>query len=392
MKEVNCRTELSSFTRRGGYEPPFCPNPGCRHHLRPNEPNWWNNLQPYETQAFGRVPRYYCRSCGKTFSVQTFRVDYYCKRVVDYRMLHHLSSESMSVRGLSRYLGVSPGCVINRSQRLGRQCIAMQNMCRTLIRGGEEVAIDGFASFDVSQYYPNNITLSVTGESLFVLEASHATMRRSGRMNERQKARRGEQEKRWKGERGGVSRSFREVLDQLAEGYPRKWGEPLVIWTDEKVEYGRVFRKHDLYRNQNEERRCVHGRISSREARTRLNPLFPCNYMDREIRKDQAAHRRETACHCRNVNNGMLRLWCYVGWHNYWKEYPIDGPAGERLTHAEWAGINGRLLSWIRSHIYETRVFLSRIRLSACCERAWLLDHRTPLKTIHDYVPAYVAR
>jgi hypothetical protein len=114
----------------------------------------------------------------------------------------------------------------------------MQNMCRTLIRGGEEVAIDGFASFDVSQYYPNNITLSVTGESLFVLEASHATMRRSGRMNERQKARREEQEKRVKGERGGVSRSFREVLDQLAEGYPRKWGEPLVIWTDRRWSTG----------------------------------------------------------------------------------------------------------------------------------------------------------
>lgn len=372
------------------FVPPFCPNSSCRHHRSPRNPAWWNYLQSYMTKAFGEVPRFYCRSCGKTFSVQTFRLDYYCKRVVDYRLLHHLSSESVSVRGLSRVLKVSPGCIINRSQRLGRQCIAMHTLCRNLIRGEEAVAIDGFQSFDVSQYFPNNITISVTGSSLFVLEASHTQIRRTGRMRQDQMKRRQALEEQYVIERGGISRSFREVLDQLKEGYPRKPGMPLVIWTDEKGEYRRVFRRHELFRNQSATQRCVHGTVSSRAARTRINPLFPCNYFDREIRKDQAAHRRETACHCRNVNNGMLRLWCYIGWHNYWKRYPLADSPEEQLTHAEWAGLDARLLTWIRAHIYKTRIFLSRIRLPACCERAWLLDHRTPLKMKHDYVPAYV--
>lgn len=376
--------------RESRFHPPFCPNPECKHHKEPKAEGWWNFLKPYTTKAYGKVDRFYCRDCGKTFSVQTFRLDYYCKKVVDYKQLHHLSSEGISIRGMSRFFCVSPGCILNRIQRLGRQCLALHNLCRGYIWGGEDVAIDGFQSFDVSKYFPNNITLGITADSLFVLEASHGTLRRFGRMSERQLKKREELDNRFSFERGALVRSFREILDYLSDGYPRSPGRPLVILTDEKKEYERSFRNHSLFKEQKEQTRCVHYTVSSKEARTRNNPLFPCNYLDREIRKDQAAHRRKTACPCRNVNNGMLRLWCYLGWHNYWKKYPIRDKRIPDQTHGELAGINSSFLSLLKNYVYETRIFFSRIRLSTCGERAWLSNHRTPLKDKHDYLPSFV--
>jgi len=374
-----------------GFIPPFCPNPRCLHHQSPRGQLWWNYLKPYHTRTFGWVPRFYCRSCRKTFSKQTFLLDYYCKKKVDYFFFHHLSSESMSIRGLSRILKISRGCVINRSQRLGRQCLALHSLCRKMIQGDEAVAIDGFQSFDVSQYFPNNLTLSITEKSLYILEATHSTLRRSGRMTEEQKRKRRKLEERFSYERGALVRAFKEVLDQLAGEYPLREGRPLIILTDEKKEYARALKTHPLFKEQGEKRWTVHCTVSSKVKRNRKNLLFPCNYLDREIRKDQSAHRRETTCHCRNVNNGMLRLWSYLAWHNYWKKFPIKGPQEESLLHAEWAGLSGRLLSLLKEHVYLGRVFLSRIKLSSCGERAWLMDHITPLKTAHDYVPAYVA-
>ncbi len=42
--------------------------------------------------------------------------------------------------------------------------------------------------------------------------------------------------------------------------------------------------------------------------RTYANPLFASNYLGREIRKDQANHRREPTCYSRNPANSMSRL------------------------------------------------------------------------------------
>ncbi|MBL8967515.1 MAG: hypothetical protein JNG85_10915, partial [Spirochaetaceae bacterium] len=59
--------------------PPFCPNPGCEHHRQASGFRYqafvpWGF---YTTRAFGLVPRFRCTACRKTFSSQTFSVDYY---------------------------------------------------------------------------------------------------------------------------------------------------------------------------------------------------------------------------------------------------------------------------------------------------------------------------
>ena len=182
---------------------------------------------------------------------------------------------------------------------------------------------------------------------------------------------------------------FSDVLDSLAkERFPSHY-HPLVIITDEKKEYAHVIQHWELYRNQDQEHRMAHIQVNSHLPRTYDNPLFASNYLDREIRKDQANHHRETSCFSRNVANGMSRLACYLVHHNYRKKYLIKAPVGDRRVHAEAAGIDGMRVKWALKKMFTRRVFLTRIQLPGTLERIWKKSYPTPLKTKPEYLPAF---
>jgi hypothetical protein len=67
--------------------PAFCPNPGCPNHTHPENPVWYRPLGWYDTLVRGKVKRYACRSCGKSFSEQTFRLSYYLHLDLDFHDL-----------------------------------------------------------------------------------------------------------------------------------------------------------------------------------------------------------------------------------------------------------------------------------------------------------------
>lgn len=368
--------------------PPFCPRQGCEHHLAPSAPDWYTRKSPYLTLAFGSVPRFRCRSCGRTFSVQTFRVDYYAKKVIDYREFEGLLASSMSGRALGRHFKLSPDSVQNRVDRLSRQALAVHSALRNLANPDEPVAIDGFQSFDRSQYFPNNITISVAGESRFLLDATHATLRRSGAMTEAQKRKRSELDRTVEIEPCALERSFGELLDGLARDRNPRPGRSLVLVTDLKKEYTFAFAGHAFGSLGPD--RVKRIMVSSRAARTRSNPLFPVNYWDRELRKDQAAHRRETTCFGRNVSNGMARFWCYLRYHNYRKRFLIRSPVGDRRTHADAAGIGEGARRRLGGRYYSARAFFTRCELSTPGLKAWLKRFATPGTDWVGRIPAYV--
>ena len=367
--------------------PPFCPRPGCEHHLAPAGPSWFEPDGHHETRAFGSVPRFRCKSCGRSFSTQTFRLDYYAKKVVDYRAFERLLASSMSGRALGRHFGLSPDSVQNRADRLSRQALAVHSALRARADPRESVVVDGFQSFDRSQFFPNNITLSVAGDSRFLLEATHASLRRSGVMTKAQKRRRATLERGARYEPSALERSFAEILDQLARDRAPARGRPLVLATDRKQEYTRAFDRHALGSLGSDLVRRV--MVSSRAARTRANPLFPVNYWDRELRKDQAAHRRETTCHCRNASNGMARFWCYASYHNYRKRFLVRAPVDDGRKHADAAGIPRAVRRRLEGPFYKARAFFSRSGLSTAGMKAWLKLFPTPGLDSLGRIPAF---
>ena len=370
-------------------KPPFCPYKACTYHTHPPRDRWWRPAGFYQTACFGVVPRFQCLHCGRTFSAQTFSPDYYAKRRIDYRRLETLLSSSMSVRSLARSFRCSCGSILNRSDRLARQELAAHASLRPHARRYEAVCIDGFVGFDRSQYFPNNITLSITASSRFVLAFTHATIRRSGTMRPSQKLHRDLLYRGLLFEHKALERSFTELLDELERDRPPRPYKPLVVITDEKLEYERSFIVHPLYRSQDEEHRTVHLTVNSKLPRTYLNPLFPSNYLDREIRKDQAAHRRESTCFGRNVANGLSRMACYLGWHNYHKRYSIKASVADQRTHGEEAGIPREEISRTRRRISTRRAFLSLTRLDRLEERIWKKDSPTLGFPKPSYLPAF---
>lgn len=367
----------------------FCPNPMCGWHMAAPSTGWYSAAGSHETRAFGSVRRFRCHSCGKSFSEQTFSIDYYAKRKLDYSKLLELHSSSASVRALGRFFHVSCGTVLNKIDRLSRQAIALHSRLRTFSSTKEGVCVDGFVSFDVSQFFPSEVTLSITAESRLILELTHATHRRSGTTTRAQKERAKDFYAKARFERGSTARSFREILDSLDRERAPRARCPLILITDEKKEYLREIYAHRLFRNQDEDHRLGHITVNSRLPRVYANPLFASNYLDREIRKDQASHHRETSCFNRNVSNGMARLVCYVVEHNYRKRYLIKARIGEDQSHGEAAGIPRRQIDLGVSAMFKDREFLTRLRLPPILERIWSKGFLTPLKEKGDSIPKF---
>jgi transposase-like protein len=368
---------------------PFCPNPTCPCHETPPSSLWYSRFGTYHTLAFGTVTRFICVACGKTFSSQTFSTHYYAKKLIDLKAILERHCASQSGRAIARALGLSSATVQNRLDRLARQSVALHSSLRPLADPHEAVSVDGFVSFDRSQFFPNELTISITHNSRFILELSHASHRRSGSMTPLQRRRAHELYAPWKPEKNAVGRTFRDILDQLASDRPPSPLHPLILITDEKPDYSRVLEKHPLFTRQDETHRVAHLTVNSHLPRTWLNPLFASNYLDREVRKDLANHHRESTCFTRNVANGLSRIACYIVHHNYMKKYLIKAAVSDTTVHAEAAGIARETLRGALEDFFTRRVFLSKCVLSQAMERIWKKKAGTPGKLKAEYLPRF---
>ena len=101
--------------------PMYCPNLECGNHFKlQGETEWYRKAGTYRTKAFGPVQRYRCLECGKNFSDQSFSIDYYAKKEIDYTALYWLVCSALSLRAISRAMKVSLGTVSNRLGRMRR--------------------------------------------------------------------------------------------------------------------------------------------------------------------------------------------------------------------------------------------------------------------------------
>ncbi len=370
------------------FTPPFCPRASCRHHQAGSIPYAsfcaWGS---YPTRAFGRVPRFRCLACGATFSSQTFAVDYYAKRVFDYEEIARKLSSCESLSAIGRAYAASTDTIMNRVTRASRQVLAFESELASTRHPSEDLAADGFESFCRSQFHPNNITILVGAKSQFVYAADHATLRRKGRMTDGQRERRTELEKEWRPDPKGIERSFSRVamegLRVLSDGRRSS----ITLWTDEHKSYGRAMAGSGCLASMREAGRIDHRTISSRAERTRTNPLFPVNYLDREIRKDLHEHVRETVCHGRNVNRQMERFTLYAWWHNYRKPHRVREPVFR--SHAEVAGYDLPHIARADQKVWKRRAMLSLTELAEPGFDTWLRSRASPGQSGPDYLPGY---
>jgi hypothetical protein len=372
------------------FTPPFCANPACIHHFHDTQ-DPYTDFQCwgwYETAAFGAVRRFRCRNCGKTFSRQTFSVDYWLKRVYNYENIIERLASCSSLRAMGRALRVASKSVSNRIGRAARQALALESRLSTTRRPSEDLAADGFESFCVSQFFPNNIHLLVGCRSQFVYEADYVSLRRKGAMTAEQKRTRTRLDLWFRPPPQAVENSFHRIANACLGLLSDEFRPCLCLWTDEKRDYPRAIAHSSCVSALRDQGRLVHRTISSRAARTLSNPLFPVNYLDREIRKDLHEHVRETVCFGRNVNAQMERMTVYLFYHNYCKRHRTQNDA---RSHAEVAGYDREHIEEELSEIWKRREWYTHTRLTESGEETWLRLRRTPLKEKRDYYPKHIA-
>ena len=373
------------------FGPPFCPNPCCSLHHRgaEDQQQWWSDHGSYHTRIRGRVPRYRCRRCRRCFSSQTFSTGYYLKVELPLPLMYHTLVGGMSLRAISRTLGCSMGSVLNRLARLSRQAITMHRALLRDIELSEDLCADGFVDFTVSQYFPDVTTIVVGSASQMIYAIDHCYLRRRGRMSQAQRQRRSRLEQRFRAPAEGERNSLTEALiETLSLSWNRS--TQVCLDTDENRAYRRAL--GDVARvipQVCDPRLFSHRTTSSRAARTASNPLFAVNYIDRQIRLNLAAHRRQTVCFGRDTSATLQRTVLLLCYHNYAKAQRIVDTAVQPPVHAVVAGVSqAQIQRWWR-WFFVYRSFFTKANPSGFLRSLWLQCAETPLSDAAEYIPKY---
>ena len=100
--------------------PPHCPNPDCDNYQNPNNPGWYHSNGQYTTKLSGIIKRYRCNGCHTSFSNQTFSIDYFAKKHLDYQYIYKKINDGGGIRKIARDLNVRPKAITNRINRMAR--------------------------------------------------------------------------------------------------------------------------------------------------------------------------------------------------------------------------------------------------------------------------------
>ena len=371
-------------------KPPFCPHKDCPNHKpSPKRGTWFSPASSYSVKSGKRYKRFRCLSCKRRFSERVFSVDYYTHKHISYPFILFGVSSGAGVREMARYLKVSPGTVLNRIDRIGRQAIALQTDLLSALRLRENLAADGFISFCSSQYYPCDITCVTGAASQVVYALTYTNLRRRGTMTEAQKERRAELEGQYKPHPGELFSRFNSLLDNVLLLFSDMLLPSLQLITDEHKTYAYCLKNHPCFRELARTGRFEHVQVNSKAARTKTNPLFAANYIDREIRKMSGDHVRETVKHARNASNLMMRLWVRMLYHNFMKPFRVADAELKKISHGEAAGLKKKEVEKALKTVFTKRRFLSHSYRAWFDVRSFVKGWQTQLQLKVDYVPNY---
>ena len=332
--------------------PPFCPNPGCPFHCTPS--GW-----PFKKSGFftrkhcqpPRIQRYRCLHCNRNFSSQTFSTTYWLHRPELQTRIFHRIQACSGLRQIADEYGVSPSTIKDHLSRLGRNCLLFQHLHRPQVM--EPLVLDGFESFEYSQYFPFHFNVLVGKHSHFFYLFTDSPLRRKGRMTERQRLRRAQLEHALgRPDPRSIQKEVEELLRLTLANSPT-----LTLHSDDHPAYPRALRALAHLTVQ-------HHVTPSTDRRTPQNPLFPVNLLDLLIRHGGANHKRETIAFSKRRQGAIERLAILQVWRNFVRPFSKRrrGP-----TPAQRAGVMDRRLEV--KVLLGRRLFASRIRLPERLER-----------------------
>ena len=356
---------------RPTWVPPHCPSPKCRFH-DPLQPGWpWKRFGVYHRKTYpNRIRRFQCLHCNVTFSSQTFSVTYWLKRPDVITSLAAKVTAGACNSQVALDLRVSPATIDRQIYRLGRHCLlfhAGMMRDRPLL---DDIALDGFVTFEHSQFHPFHFHIVVGRPSAFFAWFTDSEVRRSGAMTEKQKRQRAVFEQlRGKPDPQAVRKDVHELLQSVTAG-----ASEITLHSDEHRAYRQATRGVGC--------RIRHVVTSSRARRTTANKLFEINLLDLLIRHCEAEHKRETIAYVKRRNSAAYKLAIFLVQRNYVKTKRVRR---SEQTPAQRVGLCRR--RWTFAEVIARRLFVAQVGLEGRWRQYYwqeVVTRALPVNRRHD--------
>lgn len=289
------------------FVPPSCPRQDCAA-SRPSPTFRYRRRGTYRRRCDGRnVPRFLCLTCRRSFSLQTFRVDYRWKKpALDLLLLKDFVSK-VTLRQSARTFGVTRATVERRLDRFGLHA----RLFHEARMAGKELAgnfqLDEAETFEEDRRKkPLTLPVLIERSSFFLVHVEVASLPARTTSTKRKPARAesSSSSRRRSGSRSAVKRCFEALASH------RTVGKRLFVQTDCKTSYPPLLR--EVFGKE-----FVHERTISTKKRDSRNPLFAVNHTLAMLRDGLSRLVRRSWAHAKRARRLERALWVYLLWRNY---------------------------------------------------------------------------
>lgn len=213
----------------------------------------------------------------------------------------------MANRQIARDLGVSPSTVDRHVARLGRHCLLFHQQMMETAEPPSLLVVDGFESFEYSQYFPIHHHVAVEKDTDFFVYFTDSPLRRKGKMTEYQAKKRAVlEENLGRPDPGAIAQDMAELIVVSLKSI-----KVATIFSDDHPAYRRSIR--------NSGARIKHEITPGKAHRDKNNSLWEVNLLDLLIRHSSSNHKRETIAWSKRRQASAERLAIFLVWRNYMK-------------------------------------------------------------------------
>lgn len=303
------------------FRPPHCPYAACPSRSQGAfRPMPWGR---FHRKCDGRsAPRFRCSACRRTFSSQSFRVDFRLQRpYLHLDLWAHIISK-VTHRQAARVLGCDRKTVAHRLDLLGRHCrdFHLQRMAQ---RPRGLYDDDGFQLDELETYehrrrlQPLTVPVLIHKKSFFVVHAEVAPLPCRGGLSQRERKRKEHLEAKFGKRRSGSRAAVQACFERLTPLFGRR--SDVRVVTDHKSTYpGCLERALGP--------RVRHVQESSTRKRDRENPLFPINHTLAQMRDNVSRLVRRTWAASKQAARLVHHQWLWICWRNYVRGVTNEAP------------------------------------------------------------------
>ena len=302
---------------------------------RDPQPGFYHRRGSYRPRCRAdAIPRFRCKSCGRNFSRQTFRLDYRDRKPHCNAPLFLLLASGVGLRQAARNLGLGVHSVQYKFRKLARSLRLLNRNLLVRLPAQRSYLLDEVETFEHRSICPVTVPVLIEKTSLAVIATAVAPIRRRQRRGsrrqqwlDRHELRHGRRQDRGRQSVLRVLQRFRRLLD----------GGRGELLTDQKAVYGSLCRR--LFAEQ-----VTHTTVSGRLPRTVFNPLFPINLTDAMLRDNNGRMRRRSWLVSKQRRMLGLQLELFTAYRN-WHRPRTNQDAREQLTPGMQLGLVPRRLS-----------------------------------------------